>query len=904
MEAETLLRLTAVSLASAVPQPTDVKDKKIPAPPTSHTFASESIRAAFINQWSEGLGNLPSVKAFLRDTLVFFLPGHWCCEPCETEHLVLTEGDEADAGLFALSLESHQTHRGTKKWAANPFVEHLKMFLSQLQPRAPHAQSSFQEWLTGMDRILADMRALITLVYSAFLNCFCDVNKILLASYQRVVWEDVQPFYALAVYEICRTIESKLMGVVAHVVSKNVDACNTNTTLQLFYTPVSLTANDAADCVASVVQARLVDVVSSVALTTRFAQSCPKAVASSAATKDNHEEPLALLRGSISAYVEKLLAAGAETRRRVPGVQEPMVVTASKSATPCGSKKASSAASPGEQSTTMSKAVQVSPYTLRAVSIADAFELTTLSEEVDIFSRFAALVAPIGNKEENVQSLVAKQRQDMGVLSRGTPGESAEHENRYCANNTYESTTRDGEGALALSKRVHAVQRPSAGEAEPVASYGSNPRERRLFWNRLQRALDLDEASTAQAMSRCVFPNDSPYPNVFLKDLDVGHDDRATQSFVREIRPLLSIKGSLTMKAASVRLFCEACIDYGRQLWEKTLEIRESLPCLPLRVSGVLLGRMYASMRADKQFESIKQIYMQLCRVTTRTGGTAEDATALASTETLLIKRAEFLAKSAMAAECEEVEGTRSSSQSTEAASASQPGSESTLALRDVVNGTVLFSKVFRDSIGYHTRNSEGTAGLKMRRATSTDATRKRSSVTGEGAQPFKSAAKLPAGDFSPGTPVAEVYRQACRCYGVNPNSSLMHDLSITGADYFAALDLSSNYVGVMGLKPVLDLLQYNGERLVSLSVCNNSLESDDVRDLCCALRGPAGRNLVHLDLSYNPFTNSAFPYLKELVSSLACIETLVMKGTLLFSSALRELKGILEEKTIRRYSK
>ncbi|KAG5472016.1 hypothetical protein CUR178_02682 [Leishmania enriettii] len=875
MEAETLLRLTAVSLASVVPQPSDVKDK-MPAPPTSHTSASESIQAAFIKQWSERFGNLPSVKAFLRGTLFFFLPGHWCCEPCQTEHLVLTEGDEADAGLFALSLQLHQTYRWTKKWAANPFIEHLKMFLYQLQPRAPHAQSSFQEWLKGMDRILADMRALFTLVYGAFLNCFCDVDNSLFASYQRVVWEDVQPFYALVVYELCRTIESKLMSVVAHAVSKNVDACNTNTTLQLFYTPVSLTANDAADSVASVVRSRLVDVVSSVVFTTRFAQSCPKVAASSAATKGNHEESLALLRGSIFAYVEKLLAAGAETRRRVSG----------------------------EQGTTMSNAVQVSPYTLRTVSIEDAFELTTLSEGVDIFSRVAALVAPIGNEEENVQALVAKQRQDVGVLLGGTRGESTEHESRYCADHTYGSTTRDAEGAPALSGRVHAVQRPSAGEAEAMASYGSNPRETRLFWKRLQRALNLDEASITQAMSRCVFPNDSPYPNVFLKDLDVGHHDRATDSFVQEIRPLLSMKGSSTMKAASVRLFCEACTDYGRELWEKTLEIREALPCLPVRVSGVLLGRMYAAMRADKQFESIKQIYAQVCRVITRTGGTAEDAAAIASTETLLIKRAEFLAESWMAAECEEVEETPSSSQLTEALSAPQPGSEPRSALRDVANGTVLFSKLFRDSIAYHTRNSESAAGLKMRRATSTDARRKRSSVTGEGAQPFESAAKLPAGYFSPGTPVAEVYREACRFYGVNPNSTLMHDLSITGVDYFATLDLSSNYVGVMGLKPVLDLLQYNGDRLVSLSVCNNSLESEDVRDLCCALGGAAGRNLVHLDLSYNPFTNSAFPYLKELVSSLACIETLVMKGTLLFSRTLRELQGILEEKTIRRYSK
>ncbi|KAG5471339.1 hypothetical protein LSCM1_01419 [Leishmania martiniquensis] len=902
MDAEALLRLTVLNLPSTPSPRTLTKGKSLSASPQPHIAESKGIHATFINLWIERLGHLDAIKAYLRNTLLFFLPGHWCCEPCETQHVALTEGEDTGGSPLTQYLEQSLAERPTKQGATKPFFAYLDALVSQLQPKAPHAQSSFQVWLKGVDKVLADTRALFTSLYSALFNSFCGVHQDLSTSYQRLAWEDVQLSYALAVCGLCHTVQARLLRVVVHAVSESFDACTANTRLVMFCAPASFTANGAADAVASVVQGRLGDITSSVMLNTSFADIFPKGAASYAVTKESHKELLAHLCHSISAYVGKLLAPSIEAVQPVPGVTESCCIPASESATLCSSDKATFTASPGKVEASSAALTPSSPNRLRVVSIEDAFELTALPEGAGIFSCVAELAAPIGDVEGSVQNLVEKQRKVMGVLLGGVPNGSTQPESWYDAHETCETTTSAAEDAPASPKRVPAAQKPSADHTEAVASYERNPKEALLFWHRLREALDLDEESITQAMSRCVFPNNSPYPNVFLNDLDLRNGDRATQLFLEEIRPLLSLKGAAAMKAVNARLFCEACAVYGEQLWERTLEIRESLPCLPLRVSGVLLGSMYPYMRTDKHFESLKQIYMQLCGVATQTGRTSRDAAILADIEVLLIKRAEALAHSVTAAASEQVEEMRTSLQSTVAASALRLGGESKAALTNAVNGTLLFNKVFCGTIGSSARVSENAAGLQMRLNRSTDAGSQGAALD-EVAQSWNSPEKLSARGFSPGTPVADVYCQACLCHGVNPNLSLLHDLSISSADYFATLDLSSNYVGVKGLRPVLDLLQYNGEHLVSLSMCNNSLESGDVRDLCFILRGPPGKNLVHLDLSYNPFTNSAFPVLKELVASLTNLERLVMKGTLLFPNTARELQGILEERAIRRYS-
>ncbi|CBZ29178.1 hypothetical protein, unknown function [Leishmania mexicana MHOM/GT/2001/U1103] len=897
MEAETLLRLTVLSFGAAAPQPTHAKHHKDNlAPPTPHIAASKDIRMTFISLWAGQLGQLISVNAFLRETLLFFLPGHWCSVPCETHNLELPTDAAIDTRSFAPRLEQYCTQQTVKQWAINPFLQHLDALVTQLQPKLCHAQPSFQEWLNIVDHPLTALRTLFMAMYSAFFNSFCNVHKTLIDSFRRLAWEDVNSSYALAVCDLSLTIESKLITVVSHAISTNIEACMANNTLQLFRTPGNLTANEIADYVASALQTQLGDVARSVALNTRFAKQFPQAAASLAVAADRHEECLAFLRSSMSSYAEKVLAEATTTSPGAPSIIEPSAFPSDEFVTLSCSSKATSTLPVSMEAKTMVQVAQVSPYTPRSVSAEDAFALTAMSEGVDAFSGIAAVAAPIGDVEESVRNLVAEQRKEQRAVLGWAPGNKGRRLESWCgADKTSETTTSDIDDAPALAKKLPAAQE------KPVECGRSSPGETVLFWNRLKQKLGLDEASLIQAMAQCNFRCESPYPNVFLKDLDVRNNDRTTRFFLEEVRPLLSLKDSPTMKARNMRLFREACTSYSKQLWEKTLEIRETLPCLPVRVRGVLLGTMYSTMRADKQFESLKQIRMQLSQVATKTGDTAKDAATLANTDEQLLKRVELLAQAVSATGYEAVEEKRSQAQSAEAASASQPECWAKAALASISNKASLANKGFCGSISRYAGAIGSSVPLQTASTSSTDTAWRRSSVMDVLAQSRKSTADLPVKEFSPGTPVADVYRQACRCHGVSPNPSVVRELSDNAADYFATLDLSSNYVGVEGLSPVLDLLQYNGNHLVSLSVCNNDLESDDIGDLCRAIRGPAGANLVHLDLSYNPFTNAAFPALKELVSSLACIETVVMKGTLLSALATRELRGILERKTIQR---
>ncbi|CAG9579288.1 Leucine_Rich_repeat_-_putative [Leishmania major strain Friedlin] len=899
MEAETLLRLTVLSFGAAAPQPTHAKHHKDNvAPPTPQIAASQDIRMTFINLWAGQLGQFISVNAFLRETLLFFLPGHWCCGPCETHNLDLPADAAIDTKSLAPRLEQYRTQRAVKQWAINPFFQQLDTLVTELQPKPRHAQPSFQEWLKVVDHLLTALRTLFMTMYSAFFNSFCNVHKTLIDSFRRLAWEDVQTSYALAVCDLSRTIESKLITVVSHAISTNVDACTANTTLQLFRTPDNLTANEVSDYVASALLARLGDVASSVALNARFAKQFPQAATSISVAEDRREESLESLRSSISSYVEKLLAAARTTNLGAPSITEPSAFPSDELSTFSYASKATSTPPLSVEAKRIAQAAQVLPCIPRSVSVEDAFALTTMSEGADVFSSVAAVAASIGDVEGSVRSLVAQQHEEQqAVLGWAPNNKGRQRESWYGADKTSEVTNPGIDDAPALAKKPPAIQE------KPVECYRSDPGETALFWNRLRQKLGLDEASVTQARAQCGFRCESPYPNVYLKDLDVRNNDRTTQLFVEEVRPLLSLKDSPTLKARNVRLFREACTSYGKQLWEKTLEIRETLPCLPVRVRGVLLGTMYSAMRADKQFQSLKQIRVQLCQVATKTGGTAKDAATLSNAEEQLLKRAELLAQAVNATENDAVEENRSQAQPTEVTSAQKPECREKAALTSISSETALFKKGLCGSISRYAGAIGSSVSLQTTSARSTDAAWPRSAVMDVLAQSRKSMAELPVQEISPGTPVADVYRQACRCHGVSPNLSVVRELSGSDADYFATLNLSSNYVGVEGLRPVLDLLQYNGEHLISLSVCNNDLESDDVNDLCGILRGPAGTNLVHLDVSYNPFTNATFPALKELVSSLACIETLVMKGTLLSSSASRELQVIVERKMIQRCS-
>nr|CAJ2478253.1 unnamed protein product [Leishmania braziliensis] len=896
MDADTLLRLTVLSFGASVAQVPHIKHQKdITGPSSPHIATPQDIRITFINLWAEQLGQLTSIKGFLRDTLLFFLPGRWCSDPCETQNLELNTNVVIGTEPFALCLEQYRTRTAVKSWAANPFFQHLDVLVTQLQPKLPHAQLSFQEWLKAMDHVLGGLRTLFATLYSAFFNSFCEVCNMLVDSYRRLVWRDVQSSYALAVCNLSRTIESKLITVVANTISTSIDSCKANTTLQLFSTPRSLTADEVAGYLTSTLQTRLGDVASSAAVNTSFLKHYPQAAASLVLAQDSREKLLTLFYSSITAYVEKLLAVEGEPDQRVPSVTEPFTFQTVEKVTSCRANHATTAPPVAVEESTVAQAAQVSSYAVRSVSVEDTLMLTTISEGVDVFSRVAALITHMGDVEKSVQDLVAKQREEEQAVLGGAPGKDTQRGSLYGADETTETATPTIGGASVRPKRLSVVL------AEPVECYRSNPKETLLFWKRLQRRLGLDEGSLTQVMAHCVFQYESPYPNVYLKDLDVRNNDRASRLFVEEVRSLLLLEEFTTIKARNLRLVSEACSSYGKLLWEKTLEIQATLPCLPLRVSGVLLGTLYAAMRADKQFESLKQIRMQLCHVATKTGGNTKDAAILVNSEILLLKRAEFLADAVNDAEYEVGREKCTQLIASEAATGIQPESRAEVALPNIVGETILSNKGFCSSISPCARASGSSVLPKMEPTSFIDVTWRGSSIMDVLAQSRKSVSELPAKSFSLGTSVADVYRQACRCHDVNPNSSLVQELSCNDADSFVTLDLSNIYVGVKGLRPVLDLLQYNGEHLVSLSLCNNNLESDDVSDLCSTLRGPAGRNLVHLDLSYNLFTNAAVPFLKELVLSLTCIETLAIKDTLLSPHAARKLQEILDKKAIQR---
>ncbi|GET91121.1 hypothetical protein, unknown function [Leishmania tarentolae] len=896
MEAETLLRLTVLSFDAPSSQSAHAQlhreNEALRAPDVS---ISQDIRMTFINLWAKGLGKFTSINAFLRDTFLFFLPGHWCYKPCEPQNLELPKDDDIATTSFALRLEQYCTRKAVKRWPANPFTQKLDTLVAQLQPKPRYAQQSWVEWLKIVDHQLAALRALLIMMYSAVFNSFSNVNKTLISSFQRIVWEEVQTSYALAVCDLSRLIESKLITVVARAISTNIEACISNTQLQLFLSPCSTSPSEIAGHVASAVQGRLGNLASSVLPSTCFAKEFPQIAAGLASSEDGHEDLMALLRTSISSYVEKLSAVASTANIEAVSVTQSPALPSVKLATCSSSSNATSLGPVRVQGGRIEQVAQVSPYTPRSVSLEEALALITTCDADGGYTRIREDTTNMRNTEDYVRKLVAKQREEQQAVLGWITRVREREENCCGADSTSEAATPDMENVLALEKA------PAAHAERVMCSSSSNSRESLLFWNRLKHKLNLDETWLMHIIEHCRFPSESPYPNVFLKDLDVRNNDRTTRLFVEEIRPLLSPKDSPTIRARSVRLFRDACTSYGKQLWEKTLEIRETLPFLPVRVKGLLLGSMYPTMRGDKQFEVLKQIFVNLFQVATATRGTAKDAVTIANAKEQLLRRAEMLAQQMNATECETGNAKRSAAQSTELLSSPTPGCQTKPSLTSTADRIILLKKGLCGSVGRYAGVLERAASLERASTSSTNDALGRPSAMNVLASLRKSKEELLVREFSPGTPVVDVYRQVCGYHGVSPNPSVVRELGGNDVDYFAALDLSSNYVGAEGLRPVLDLLQYNGEHLVSLSVCNNDLESDDVCDLCYALEGLAGKNLVHLDLSYNPFTNSAFAALKELVLSLPCIETLTLKGTLLSSVNTRELKGIAERNAVQK---
>ncbi|KAG5497588.1 hypothetical protein JKF63_03853 [Porcisia hertigi] len=878
MEAETLLWLTALNLGdTALQSASPIPQENTPATPMPLIAISANIRSSFIKLWTEQFYHTISDKDSLRSTLLFFLPGHWCSDPCDTHNLELSEDVSVGTSSLAPPLEQCHTRRVKKQWAETPLLRHLETLVVYLQPKPPHLQLWWEEWLNGLDRVLTALQRHIIQLHSGCFRTFCDIHNTFSKGDIKLSWQDVRHSYALTVCNFCRTIESKLVTVVAHTIAASINACKENVRLQLFRTSKATNADKVAIALTSLLQVKLGTVASSAALNTSFVKLYPETAASFAAAEESRDESLAILQKSTSAYVENLLAFNAERGREESGLREPSTFLPTQSATADQPSTASSTLVIGQDKKTVLQSAGDSPYTLRPVSAEDALALTAVVKEKVYFSG-ATHTVPVENVEGGSYSVLAQPKADERTKLDAISSVSRNQENRFSCGESPEPIPPDVKG-------------------ERVQFSSNDTKSVLIFWKRLQKKLDLDEASLAHAMALCTFQDGSPYPNVFLRDLDVCNNDRASRDFLEEVRPLFASEGSSMTEMKNAHLVCKACTKYGKELWEKTVLIRETLPFLPARVCDILLGRMYTALRADKQFESLRQIHAQACQTAPTEGDIQKNRATLIRTQVLLLKRVEVLSHSFSCSDYATVEEKCSSALSSVATSASQPERQVKTRLQKIVEDTIRSNQGSQTSTRRSSPLSRGLRFLKLFRTSSVKSALCQSSVAEVLTQSQEGVADVLPADLPPSTLLVDVYTEACRRHGVKPNSILLQKFRCSNVTSFATLDLPRSSAGLKGLRPVLDLLCYNAENLVSLSVCNNNLESDDINSLCSVLRGPAGTNLVYLDLSHNPFTNTAFASLKELLLSLPSLTTLVTKGTLLSPDATCRLQDILKGK-------
>eukprot|EP00996_Jenningsia_fusiforme_P000099 NODE_1062_length_1730_cov_27.175491_g938_i0.p1 GENE.NODE_1062_length_1730_cov_27.175491_g938_i0~~NODE_1062_length_1730_cov_27.175491_g938_i0.p1 ORF type:complete len:405 (-),score=50.09 NODE_1062_length_1730_cov_27.175491_g938_i0:266-1480(-) len=139
------------------------------------------------------------------------------------------------------------------------------------------------------------------------------------------------------------------------------------------------------------------------------------------------------------------------------------------------------------------------------------------------------------------------------------------------------------------------------------------------------------------------------------------------------------------------------------------------------------------------------------------------------------------------------------------------------------------------------------------------------------------------------------IYLRECKRFRCKANSYLLKTLSETASsfDTLQSLDLSLNFVGRVGLRPVLAIIRL-APGLKWLSLADNWLNNESARELVDALYDHRG--VSHLDLSRNPISHSAGKMLSDYASHNPAISTILLEGTLVNPALIR----IISQKTAR----
>lgn len=136
--------------------------------------------------------------------------------------------------------------------------------------------------------------------------------------------------------------------------------------------------------------------------------------------------------------------------------------------------------------------------------------------------------------------------------------------------------------------------------------------------------------------------------------------------------------------------------------------------------------------------------------------------------------------------------------------------------------------------------------------------------------------------DFRSVNSLAGIYNQACKVLGVRQSSALLRIIPDRPGEYISTMDLSINYIGIRGLAPVYYVLEHNMSCLQVLNLSGNNMENKDVSELLEVLQNGAGKNLVELDLSYNPITQAGGQAILNYLTSSPRIKKVHLLGTLI----------------------
>ncbi|KPI85757.1 hypothetical protein ABL78_5175 [Leptomonas seymouri] len=867
------------------PAASEIKEAHCQSPKETY-FAKDESRDFFLALWTEQLAHRTTLDASLHNVLLFLLPSLWSGGPCDTYYLKEVEvgSSETDDLQYIARHCDAQTLFTPGAAVETPLFSILRQLVALLQPKLPQLAISLDEWMVSLDHILLSLRACFLTLHSAFLNSFFEVDKQLIESHGNIPWKDVRQIYCASVCGLCHLLDTQLVTTVACIIATQLNgACGCMKT-RLFKNSASRSSEAVSDAVATLFAKRLDSVAAYVATTVRFGTIYSREAQGIRLSRVVMGTAVNNVRRSCCSYVAKLEAVTADEKELSYGGKSPADMRLSIKTDTVNRKPAL-----GTQATS-----------IEPVPTDQVYSLVALPESDNLASRVEAIAPLEDDTLLMVERLLASQQREekhqkgiynTSVAQTLTPG---------CESSS--SKPSDGEKALPVVSAATAAALSSPEVPVSPLKSRSSAKETEAFWARLQRTLHVEDSTIQRIKERCKFENESPYPGVFLIDLDVRNNDRATVSFVENLQQLLPSGGSTEMSAKNTRLFKEACTAYAEVLQSKSKELQSVLPFLPTRTHGVLLGSLFAVLRADKQFQSLKEIYQHACHFPTGPSRKISDQALLSNIEMLIIKRIRFFSKSVSIADSSTQLPSRGA---TDIATEPRRRRVQCAASEDRSHRTSAptFGKTEQShrALMQYARRHSGSSAPVSPPPSCTKRIQRKSSIAKAFSEARRNVPHIEMPIPPSETRIEEVYRLACHFYGLTGNSALTRLLMEAKENFLTTLDLSNIYVGVKGLKPVLALLNFNDNHLISLSLCNNNLESEDVAEIGRTLEGPVGENLVCLDLSFNPITCSAFSTLQKLGKQLPRLESLLLKATLLPPDTEEELHRIVASKAAQR---